>query len=151
MNIEEKNGIYFVSGNIDENCKLSHYNLPSGRVKFDLTLLKYMNSIGLREWVNGLANLKIVPTYINCPHSFVLLLNIMKELSADDACIQSFQITATCRQCGNRKTLIATLGHDFFPGKQFVYKLPKCEIDGGELDTDSDLDSDYYFITELKP
>lgn len=151
MNIEEKNGIYYVSGVVDEDCKLNKFNLPPGKVKFDLSGTKSMNSIGLREWVNGLAALNVIPTYINCPHFFVLLLNILRDLFGNNAVIESFQIPATCTQCGNNKTFIATLGKDFFPGKTFTYKLPKCENDGGELETDSDLESDYHFIQALKP
>ncbi len=78
MNIEEKNGLYFVSGTIDEETRLNKFNLPTGRIKLDISNLKSMNSTGLREWINGLASLNIVPTYVNCPHFFVLLLNILK-------------------------------------------------------------------------
>ena len=151
MIIEEKNGVYFVTGTIDEETKLDKFNLPSGKLKFDLINLKSMNSTGLREWINGLKGLNITPTYLNCPHFFVLLLNMMRELFENGACIESFQIPTTCMKCENNKMLIVTLGKEFFPGKPFVYKLPKCEIDGGELETDSDLASDYYFITELTP
>ena len=151
MQIQKKDEIYIVSGVIDESCNLDNFNLPSGKVKFDLSGLKTFNSVGIRDWISGLNKLKIIQTYINCSHGFVLLLNMVKEFIANDAVIESFQIPAYCNICEENKIIIARAGYEFFPSKVFSYKLPKCEIDGSDLEPMSDFDADYYFIELLKP
>ena len=150
MNIEEKDGIFSVYGVVDEKLNLANYNIPSGKVKFDLTNLKSINSSGLREWVRGLDKYSITPIYMNCPHFFTMLLNITRELLEDGATVESFQIPSHCVVCDDFKVFQMKLGRDFFPGKAFTYNFPKCELDGGDFEPESDLESDYIFISTLK-
>lgn len=150
MNIEEKDGIFSVYGVVDEKLNLANYNIPSGKVKFDLTNLKSINSSGLREWVRGLEKYSITPIYLNCPHFFTMLLNITRELLEDNATVESFQIPAHCSVCDDYKTFQMKLGRDFFPGKPFTYEFPKCDLDGGTFEPESDMESDYIFISTLK-
>jgi hypothetical protein len=150
MNIEKIDGIYYICGSINEDLDLDQYQLPSGKVKFDLSRLKNMNSVGIRDWVKAMQRLKISPIYLNCPDFFILLLNITRELFTNDAEIESFQIPTTCMKCGREKTYIAKYGVDFFPGKAFQYRIPTCEFDQGDLEAMSDIESDYNFIEQMK-
>ena len=150
MHIEEKNGIYFVHGVVDETCKLETYNLPSGKVNFDLSYLKAMNSSGIREWALGIERLHIIPNYINCPHFFSMLFNITKQLLPEGSSVESFQIPTTCIKCNKNKIFLMKLGRDFNPGENFTYKFPPCEIDNEQLEAVCDVDSDKFFIENLK-
>lgn len=148
LNIEEKDGIYFVSGRIEEGFSFDKNKIPSGKVYFNLSGIKSFNSIGIRDWLEGLTRLNISPIYKECPHSFVLMLGMLRELYANSF-IESFQIPAFCPTCGENKVFLARSGHDFFPGKRFEYQLPKCEKDQSQLEFEGDYESDYYFVEEL--
>lgn len=150
MDIKEKNGIYYVTGIVDETCELESYNLPSGKINFDLSNLKAMNSSGIREWSLGIERLHIIPNYINCPHFFTMLFNITKQLIPEGASVESFQIPTNCVKCNREKVFIMKSGHDYFPGKSFSHEFPLCEFDGGELEAVCDVTSDFVFIERLK-
>ena len=151
MHIQEKQGVYFVSGDINEDSNLNTYNLPSGKIRLDLSDLKSINSIGIRMWINGLEKFNITPIYINCPHFFVSLLNMVRELFENKALIESFKIPVYCPACRENSDLTLRSGIDFSPGKVFSYTFPKCKNDESTLESIVDIDTDFYFIQELKP
>ncbi len=150
MDVQLKDGIYFVSGDITETCNLGEFGLPSGQVKFDLGNVRTINSCGVREWILGISKLKISPIFFNCPQSVVMQFNMVKEFLSNNAKVESFQIPAYCENCGEQKVFVMKLGKEYNMGKKLEYELPKCEKDGCSIESDVDFESYFYFIENLK-
>jgi hypothetical protein len=150
VDVQLKDGMYYVSGDITETCNLSEFGLPSGQVKFDLGNVRTINSCGVREWILWISKLKINPIYYNCPQSVVMQFNMVKEILANNVKVESFQIPAYCDTCAEQKIFVLRSGKEFTPGKKLDYELPKCEKEGCSIESDVDFESYFYFIENLK-
>ncbi len=150
MDVQLKDGIYLVSGDITETCNLGDFGLPSGVVKFDLGNIRTINSCGVREWILWITKLKITPVYYNCPQSVVMQFNMVKEFLSNNAKVESFQIPAYCENCGEQKVFLMNSGKEFTLGKKLEYELPKCDKEGCSIESDVDFESYFYFIENLK-
>jgi hypothetical protein len=150
VDVQLKDGMYYVSGDITETCNLSEFGLPSGQVKFDLGNVRTINSCGVREWILWISKLKINPIYYNCPQSVVMQFNMVKEILANNVKVESFQIPAYCETCAEQKIFVLRSGKEFTPGKKLDYELPKCEKEGCNIESDVDFESYFYFIENLK-
>lgn len=150
MDVQLKDGIYFVSGDITETCNLGEFGLPPGQVKFDLSNVRTINSCGVREWIVWIGKLKIVPIFYNCPQSVVMQFNMVKEFLSNAAKVESFQIPAYCENCGEQKIFTVKLGKEYNMGKKLEYQPPKCEKDGCNVESDVDFESYFYFIENCK-
>ncbi|KAB8030908.1 hypothetical protein [Fluviispira multicolorata] len=150
MEVQLKDGIYFVSGDITETCDLGGFGLPSGSVHFDLGSVRTINSCGVREWITWINKLKITPIYSNCPQSVVMQFNMVKEFLSNNSKVESFQIPAYCENCGEQKIYLLRSGKEFQFGKKLEYELKKCEKDGCCIESDVDFESYFYFIESLK-
>lgn len=150
MEVQLKDGTYFVSGDITETCDLGGFGIPSGTVKFDLGGVRTINSTGVREWIIWINKLKVTPIYYNCPQAVVMQFNMVKEFLVNGVKVESFQIPAYCENCGEQKTFTLRSGKEYTPGKKLEYELPKCDKEGCSIESDVDFESYFYFIENLK-
>ena len=150
MDVQLKDGIYYVTGDITETCNLNDFGLPSGIVKFDLGGVRSINSCGVREWILWISKLKINAIFHNCPQAVVMQFNMVKEFLANNAKVESFQIPAYCENCGEQKSFLMRSGKEYTPGKKLEFELPKCEKEGCSIESDVDFESYFYFIEHLK-
>jgi hypothetical protein len=151
VDIKEKDGIYYVVGDITESCDLGGFNLPSAcAIKFDLGGVRTINSCGVREWISWIKKLKVNPTYTNCTQSIVMQFNMVKEFLGQHSKIESFQVPAYCDNCGEQKIYLLRNGHEFKPGEKVEFKLPTCDKEGCSVESDVDFESYFYFVEEIK-
>ncbi len=80
-------------GTIDEDADFSVVGeLKSSKIIFDLESISFINSCGIREWVDFIE--KIPPdteiTYIKCPQIFVEQMNMVKGMVPAQAEVESF-------------------------------------------------------------
>ncbi len=151
MDIQLKDGVYFVSGDITEACNLGGFNIPAAtQVRFDLGNVRTINSCGVREWISWITKLKISPLYTNCPQSVVMQFNMVKEFLGNNSKVESFQIPAYCETCSEQKTFLMRSGIEFKPGEKLEFILSQCDKEGCSLESDVDFESYLYFIEELK-
>lgn len=150
MEISLREGVYFVSGDITENCELATAKLPQGSVKFDLSGVRTINSCGVREWIGWIGKLGIQPVYLNCPQPVVMQFNMVREFLSNNAKVESFMVPAYCQTCGQQKNFILKSGVDFKPGEPLEdFAINKCANQGCALEADVDFDSYLYFIEDL--
>ena len=150
MEISLREGVYFVSGDITENCELATAKLPQGAVKFDLSGVRTINSCGVREWIGWIGKLGIHPVYLNCPQPVVMQFNMVREFLSNNAKVESFVVPAYCQTCGQKKNFILKSGVDFKPGEPLEdFAIDKCATQGCALEADVDFDSYLYFIEDL--
>lgn len=150
MEISERQGVFFVSGDITEACDLSKTKFPKGPVKFDLGGVRTINSCGVREWIGWINKLTIQPIYLNCPQAVVMQFNMVREFLGNDARVESFQVPAYCENCGQQKLYLLNIGKDFQPGTALEeYEIKKCQDESCSIESDVDFESYFYFIEEL--
>jgi hypothetical protein len=150
VDIQVKDGLYYVTGDITESCELGGFNLPSNTsIRFDLGGVRTINSCGVREWISWITKLKITPIYTNCPQSVVMQFNMVKEFLGNNSKVESFQIPAYCENCGEQKIFLLTSGKEFKPGEKLEFNLTLCDREGCNLESDVDFESYFYFVEEL--
>jgi len=150
MEINLRDGVYFVSGDITETCELATAKLPQGAVKFDLAGVRTINSCGVREWIGWIGKLGIQPVYINCTQPVVMQFNMVREFLGNNARVESFMVPAYCETCGTQKNFLLRSGVEFKPGEALEeFAITKCATQGCALEADVDFDSYLYFIEDL--
>ncbi len=150
MQIVEKQGVFFVSGDITESCDLSGTKFPKGAVRFDLGDVRTINSCGVREWISWINKLEIQSIYMNCPQAVVMQFNMVREFLGSDANVESFQVPAFCETCGQQKSFLLTVNKDFHAGAALNdFDIKKCGDKNCNIESDVDYESYFYFIGEL--
>ncbi len=151
MDIQAKDGTYYVSGDITEACDLGGFSLPSSvAVRFDLGNVRTINSCGVREWISWITKLKITPIYANCPQAVVMQFNMVKEFLGNNSKVESFQVPAYCETCSEQKIFLLTSGREFKAGEKLEFTMAACDREGCSLESDVDFESYFYFVEELK-
>jgi len=150
VEIQEKDGVFYVSGDITEACDLSSANLPAGDVKFDMGGIRSINSCGVREWITWINKLGIKAMYSNCTQAVVMQFNMVREFLGNGARVESFQVPAFCECCGQQKVFLLRSGIEFHPGQRVAFEVPKCGEEGCDIEADVDYESYFYFVEELE-
>jgi hypothetical protein len=150
VDIVERGGTFYVTGDITEACDLSGANLPGGQVRFDLGGVRSINSCGVREWITWINKLNIEPVYSNCPQAVVMQFNMVREFLGNNARVESFQVPAYCENCGQQKFFLMRSGTEFQPGQPLEFNLPMCGEEGCSIESDVDFESYFYFVEELQ-
>lgn len=146
MHVEEKDGTYFLSGDMDESVRQSFSWLPSGRARFDLRKIRIVNSYGIRDWLWLLMNFNVQPTYLNCPEVFVIQLNMLASLLHNEAIVESIQVPCVCSGCKKEWIFIAKNETHFAKGRLPQFKLKPCASCGATVEPDVELDSYFFFV-----
>jgi hypothetical protein len=150
--MEFKDNAWNVSGDISETFDMGTFGIPGGKVTFDFTALRVINSGGVRAWVQGLNKLDITPIYRNCPASIVMLFNMIPEFLGKHGRVESIQVPTYCSHCGNMGSTLLHYGKDFEAGKPVQLKGLSCTRPECTPEADVDTDSYFYFVEHvLKP
>ncbi len=137
-------------GEIDENADfrdlLRHLE---GRVVFDLSDVRRMNSMGVREWINFVGRLPNVDslTFSRCSIAIVTQLNMIHNFRGN-ATIRSFYAPYTCDGCNNEEEKLIYVIIDFPKGDADHVPPHSCSACRAEMMLD-DLPERYLsFLTE---
>ncbi len=149
MKIELKNDAWFIGGDITGNFDLALAGVSGGRVVFDLSELRILNSTGVRAWVLNLDKLEISPVYRNCPPTIVMLFNMVPEFLGKNGEVESFLVPTYCETCGTVGSLLLKKGQNFEPGQPVRFEIPACTTPACQPEADIDADSYFYFVTDI--
>lgn len=141
-----------VQGAINENSDFSVIDLKSAKMVYlDLKSVTTLNSMGLRNWVNWVKQLKITQMIVrHCPRAVVDQMNILHGFLPMGAIVESFFVPYSCQNCGLEENYLALRGRDFQEGNvdtkeghnlPQVKTCPKCQ---GQMEMD--VVSSRYFI-----
>lgn len=136
-----ENGIYYIKGKIDEHFDSTTITGSSeSSITIDLSLLKAMNSVGIKNWIFMLTSIEDKEVHLRkVPFFFVDQLLMISELIGQCK-IESLELPFFCEKCDKEQLIVfkaEDIINDGFPSDM------KCTNDGcGEsLDFDEDEDS----------
>lgn len=108
-----------IRGVINENTDFSQIDLKSAKLVYlDLKEVKTLNSMGLRNWVLWVKQIKDSTQMIvrHCPRTVVDQMNILHGFLPMGAVVESFFIPYTCSSCQHEENYLAIRGRDYKEG-----------------------------------
>jgi anti-anti-sigma regulatory factor len=138
--IKERAGFTSVelTGDIDEHAGLAALASLSGKVVFQLSGVRRINSMGVREWVNFVRALPGVTELVltQCSPAFIAQLNMIHGF-AGPAKVHSFFAPYVCERCNREELKLLEVATHFPDGCSFD-RVPelRCEQCGLALEFD---------------
>src|SRR4051794_6734738 len=126
VDVENKNGVFFIKGDLTDACDFSTMGFRAGPVRLDMSGVRAVNSGGVRMWISALRDLKMQPIYMNCPPSIVIQFNMVPDFLANGARVESFLVPGFCGNRGKRFSFLLRAGKEFDPGTKPTFEVPKC-------------------------
>ncbi|MGE0764155.1 MAG: hypothetical protein AB7N80_12815 [Bdellovibrionales bacterium] len=111
--------VIHISGTINENSDFSQLRLEGSKLIYlDLSEVKNLNSMGLRNWVMWIKQLKVKSQMVfrNCPRTVVDQMNILQGFLPMGAIVESFFVPYACPACGKEESYLAVRGKDYMEG-----------------------------------
>lgn len=105
-----------IFGDINENTKFVELVLPPlKKIVLDLTEVKTLNSMGLKNWLQWVKKFKIYTQFVfkGCPRPVVDQMNILQGFLPMGALVESFFVPYYCSHCGHEEEFFAVRGRDF--------------------------------------
>lgn len=124
----------------------------SGRVTFDLAWVRYLNSAGVRHWVNFVRALDALESYefVRCSVAFVTQASMVPELLGRGQ-VESFMVPFACEGCEFEEERLVQTPAFAVPGQWPpalpVFMCPRC---GDELAFD-DVPARYFAFLQSDP
>ena len=150
-----KDGIWLVKISSAFGEELSFPEAPNGisHIRIDLSELKYLNSIGIRDWMLWTKKLEHLvspskePVTITLTHlrvAFLKLVDLVFQIVPKSAKIESFFISYSCLDCFNTETKIVQNNRATLASEPLLTEgeLPPCKICG--FQTELDLSARFY-------
>lgn len=143
LNKKLEEGVLHVQlvGNIDEDTNLSEIlETKASKIIFDFNQVEFINSCGIREWINFLDQLSCENIqYENCPQIIIEQINMVHGFIRPGSRLSSFYAPYYCEDCDReRKTLIVS--SDVKNKKAPKMNCPDC---GSEMEFDA-LEATYF-------
>lgn len=139
--ISSENGVYFIKGKIDEHFNPSLLDTATeDPIIIDLSLLKSINSVGIKNWIIMLENLGEKKVLLrNTPFFFVDQLLMIQELKGHST-IESLELPFFCDNCDKEQLMVFQAEEISKNGFPTNLKCPNDDCDEA-LDFDEDEDS----------
>ena len=103
MEITTKNGIYYLSGRLDEFADFSIFDRATSPLKMNLGRIASINSIGVRRFLAfSLAWSPRVFEFYECTPEFIANVNVIPQMlgrSGDETQVKTFYIPYSCESC----------------------------------------------------
>jgi anti-anti-sigma factor len=122
------NIIVYIKGEIDEDAVFDfNLNIANKKLTIDLKELKYINSCGLRNWVNWMKKLKsnTIVVFRNCTRNVVDQLNILEGFGPVGAVVESFFVPYYCESCNYEESILVKRGQDYMEETSDAKELNK--------------------------
>lgn len=110
-----------LTGSIDESADFTQLHLPKTKIlAINLDGITHVNSLGIRSWIQWVATLTNIETYIfkKCPMVIINQVNILQGLLPAGSSIESFYIPFFCASCGHDGKVLAERGKDFYESSE---------------------------------
>lgn len=129
-----------LSGVINEDTLFPVPQIAQGNLIFNFADVSYINSLGVRSWVNYVKGLKKYTIALEeCPPQIVRQI-IMTPSFAANAKVLSVYVPYSCDECSSKKTVLVKRTEWEKNGKEIKEKMhcDKCNDDTLEMDGDSE-------------
>ena len=139
--IEQQGSDLLVSlnGPIDENSEFPEVPSGAGKIVFDLEGVKYINSIGIKMWIQWMTPMAAQSgiEFKNCPKAIVLQMNMVKNFLPPGAQVSSFYLPLFCEECDLEDSTLVQVSDIQISGEDVTLPdLPKCEKSECEMEID---------------
>ena len=152
MDIDFKDGIYYLSGRLDEFSEFGSLANAPAPLKLNIGKVLSINSVGVRKFL--VFTLKWSPKkfeFFECTPEFITNVNVIPQMlgsPSDETQIKSFYVPFSCESCKRLENVlfhresmvIDSTGQVFIPEK----KCAKC---GETLDLDVEKNEYFMFLT----
>ncbi len=144
-----------MSGMISEETEFPNLdNYPAKKLIFDLQELTYINSLGIRDWVEWIEPLsaKFKIFMINCPKRLIHQFNAVSGFLPEGARILSFYAPYFCEKCGFLQDFLFEVGKDVIVKNNIVsvaadiQKFKDCKVENCQLELDSNPTKFFKFL-----
>ena len=138
-----------MTGPIDENANFPEVKADGSPLNLDFSGVKHINSIGIKmwiQWVTPVAQGRQV-TFVNCPKSIILQINMVKSFLPEGASVESFKLPLYCEACDSESNIMLQTKSDVQVDGENVKvtsSLPKCSNCGSD-DVEIDVIEKKYF------
>jgi anti-anti-sigma regulatory factor len=140
-----------LAGYIDEDNDLKGLvaQIPAGTAMIDLAGVERINSCGIRDWVNWLAEIErngTKPVLVSCSPAIVAQINLVKNFTGGGA-VKSFQIPYYCSECDEEKVMLVETSEMSSPTQAPPSCL--CETCGHAMEIDEMPQSYFAFLATV--
>ena len=145
-----KQTLVILSGAIDEatnNALRDIYTKAEKTVVFDFKLVEYVNSLGIRSWINFLRNIEEgrMIQFRNCTPDVVMQMNLISHFKGT-ATVTSFYGEYSCEDCGDEELILFQIGDNNALSEQLTEQ--SCQTCGGNLLLDEDEENYLQFLED---
>ncbi len=152
MQIDFKNGVYHLSGRIDEYSEFdSLVNVPQP-LKLNIGRISSINSVGVRKFLAF--TLSYSPKkfeFLECTPEFIANVNVIPQMlgsPADETQIKTFYVPFSCEGCKRVENLLYERMAIKIDAKgEVVVPTAKCSKCGENLDLDVEPTEYFMFLT----
>ena len=147
-----------LAGVIDERSEFPVIDASKYKnIDFDLKLLEYINSIGIRDWVNWIEPLskKCQISMRNCPKRLVQQFNLVNGFLPKGTHVFSLYVPYFCEKCNFEKSFLFRVGSEvkLEAGKVSlnvdIKKFKDCKVTDCELEIDGSEEKYFQFLKRL--
>ena len=146
---EASQDIVFFEGPIDENCGEALNGLHGqvgNKVVLNFRKLEYVNSLGIRNWINFLINFEEGRdvTFDDCPSDVIMQINMVPKF-VGSCKVKSFFGNFSCESCGHEMEVnfSADESQDDLIEKSSNIQCEKCQA---IMEFEEDADSYFEFL-----
>lgn len=150
MNIDFKNGIYYLSGRLDEYAEFESLVSAPEPLKLNFGKLQSINSIGIRKFlafVIARAGKKF--EFYECTPDFITNVNVIPQMlgtPSDSSQVKSFYVPFSCESCKRIETLL--IQTDKLSASAPDFGELRCSKCGEEMDLDIEKSEYLLWFTE---
>ena len=123
-----------VSGWLDGHATLPDLGFVSGTLIINLFELSFINSLGIRDWVNWIKTVRAEKgiTLIRCSPPFVRQISILQNFIPEGVTVESICVPYFCDQCEREERQLINIGTGI---ETLPAEIP-CVICKGEMSID---------------
>lgn len=151
MEVSQKNGIYFLSGRLDEFADFSALDKATSPLKLNIGRISSINSIGVRKFLAfTIAWSPRVFEFYECTPEFIANVNVIPQMlgmSTDETQIKSFYVPFSCEACKRVETVLfdrTMISRN--ADSDVVVPQRKCSKCGDPMDLDVEKNEFFMFL-----
>ena len=138
MRIDNKKGVYHLSGRVDEYADFDAFKDAPSPLKLNLGKVTSINSIGVRKFLAF--TLKWAPRtfeFYECTPEFIANINVIPQMLGsppDSSQVKSFYVPFSCDTCKRVENLLLDRNDVKIEGKDVIVPPKHCAKCGNSLD-----------------
>ena len=152
MDISQKNGVYFLSGRLDEFADFSGLSKAAAPLKLNVGRISSINSVGVRRFLAFTLAWSPRPfEFYDCTPEFIANVNVIPQMlgsSADETQIKTFYVPFSCEVCKRVENVLfdrAMIAKD--ADGEVALPAKRCAKCGENLDLDVEKNEFFMFLS----